>query len=332
MLTLTIDMGTSNTRSLLWRDGVLIGEAAAAVGVRDAAISGSKDMLKQALRDTIVRVLAAAGASENEVDRALASGMIGSNVGLYELPHLLAPAGMAELAAGMVRADMPDIFAGPLWIIPGIRNHGGKVGLHNQEAMDMVRGEETEMVGLFSRLKSSLPAGERAMFILPGSHTKFLSVDEDGRMLGCATTIAGELLQAISQHTLISQSLAGFGQQLHPEQVLAGAATARKVGLARACFSVRILAQFSDVDADARASFLLGAVLADDLLALKNSSAIQMRPDTTIVICGKPMLRDALALLLAENGFFYGRQIVVDDATQAHMAGAGALALAAARF
>ena len=329
MLILTIDMGTSNTRSVLWRDGVVLGEAAAAVGVRDAAISGSKEGLKQALRDTIVRVLAASDVAEHEVALALASGMIGSNVGLAELPHLLAPAGAAELAAGMARFDMPEIFAGPLWIIPGVRNHAGKVGLHNQEAMDMVRGEESEIVGLLTRLQLR----ERAMFILPGSHTKFLSVDEDGRILGCATTIAGELLQAISQHTLIGQSLGGgFGKQLHPEQVRAGAATARKVGLARACFSVRILAQFSDVDVDERASFLLGAVLADDLLALKNSSAIQMRPDTTIVICGKPMLRDALALLLAEQSFFYGRQIVVDDASQAHMAGAGALALASSRF
>jgi 2-dehydro-3-deoxygalactonokinase len=324
----TIDTGTTNTRTSLWRDGRLLGQASAEVGVRDTAITGSKDALRHALRDTIRIALAQAGVAADQVALAIASGMIGSNVGLAEVPHLVAPAGVAELARGMVQLDMPEVFSRPLWFIPGVRNHAGKVGLHNHEAMDMIRGEETETMGLLSRLNLA----ERAMLVLPGSHTKFVSIDDEQRIVGCATTVAGELLQAITQHTLISQSLdAGFGRELHPEMVLAGAAAAKKVGLARACFSVRILAQFSDVQRDERASFLLGAVLSDDLLALKNSSAIQMRPDTTIVICGKPMLRDALALLIAENRFFYGKRIIADDAQQADLAGVGAMVIAAAR-
>lgn len=328
MHTLTIDMGTTNTRACLWHDGALLAEGAAAVGVRDAAISGNKTILKDALRSAIAVALAQGGVNAGQVGLALASGMIGAKAGLFDVPHLPAPAGLAELAQGMVRLKLPDVLAMPVWCIPGVRNHGAKVGLHNHEAMDMVRGEETEAMGLRARLQLA----ERAILVLPGSHTKLVSIDEDGRIVGCATTIAGELLQAISQHTLISESVDNaFGRKLHPEHVLAGAATARKVGLARACFSVRILAQFSDVALDQRASFLLGAVLADDVLALKHSSAIQMRPDTTIVLCGKPLLRDALALLIDEDPYFYGKKIVVDDVQQANLAGAGALAIAAAR-
>lgn len=328
MHTLTIDMGTTNTRTSLWRDGTLLAQGSAAIGVRDAAISGSKAPLKDALHSTIAAVLDESGIAAGRIDLAVASGMIGAKTGLLDVPHLRAPASLADLARGMVQIQLPDILKTPLWCIPGVRNHSGKVGLHNHEAMDMVRGEETETMGLLARLQLA----ERAIFVLPGSHTKLVSVDEEGRIVGCATTIAGELLQAISQHTLISESVASaFGRVLHPEHVLAGAATARKVGLARACFSVRILAQFSDVELDQRASFLLGAVLADDVLALKHSSAIQMRPDTTIVLCGKPLLRDALALLVAEDSYFYGKRIIADDAQQANLAGAGALAIAAAR-
>lgn len=323
----TIDMGTSNTRSSLWREGVLLAQASRPVGVRDAAISGSKEVLKQALRDTIGGALAEAGVDAAAVGLTLASGMIGAGSGLADLPHVAAPAGLAELARGMAAIELPDVLAGPLWCIPGVRNHTGKVNLHNHEAMDIMRGEETEAMGLLARLQLN----ERAIIVMPGSHTKLVSIDEQQRIVGCATTVAGELLQAISEHTLIAESLDGFGRELHAEQLLAGAATARKVGLARACFSVRILAQFSKVERDQRASFLLGAVLADDVLALKHSSAIQMRPDTTIVICGKPILRDALALLIAEERHFYGKKITVDDAQQANMAAAGALAIAAAR-
>lgn len=79
---------------------------------------------------------------------------------------------------------------------------------------------------------------------------------------------------------------------------------------------MRTLGQFSAVDCNERANFLMGAVLSGDLLALRNSTAIQMRPDTPLVIAGKPMLRQALSLLIEEQGFFYGKRIVVDDRQQ----------------
>lgn len=325
---LTIDTGTTNSRCYLWREGALLGQAGVEVGVRDSAISGSKDALKHAVRDIIKLALAQAGLEPGDVGLVLASGMITSNLGLVEVPHLVAPVGLDELARGMVRMEMPEVFAQPIWFIPGVRNQSHKVTLLNHEAMDMMRGEETETIGLLQRLELS----GHALLVLPGSHTKLVSVDQAQRITGCATTLSGELLQAITQHTLISQALgAEFARELRPEMLLAGAASAQRTGLARACFSVRTLAQFTDLQHDDRASFLLGAVLSDDVLALKNSSAIQMRPDTTIVICGKPMLRDALALLIAENGFFYGRRIVATDAQQAGLSGVGAIAVAAAR-
>lgn len=324
----TIDAGTTNTRSSLWRDGRLVARVQVETGVRDSAINGTNHALKQAVRDTIQGALAQAGVDPADVALALASGMITSALGLLEVPHLAAPAGLDELAQGMVKVAMPEVFAQPLWLIPGVRNHAEPVGLHNFEAMDMMRGEETEVVGLLARLQLE----GRAMLIMPGSHTKLVSVDERHRIVGCATTIAGELLQAITRHTLIAQTLeADFAQQLAPQWLLAGAAAARKTGLARACFSVRTLGQFTASERNERANFLLGAVLSGDLLALKNSSAIQMRPDTPIVITGKPMLREALALLIQENGFFYGKRIVVSDEQQADLAGFGALAVARAR-
>ncbi|MES2743604.1 MAG: 2-dehydro-3-deoxygalactonokinase [Pseudomonadota bacterium] len=328
MYIVTIDAGTTNTRSTLWQDGTPLARAQVESGVRDTAIDGHNYALKQAVRDTICGCLTQAGIGADAVGLALASGMITSALGLLEVPHLPAPAGLDALAQGMVRVSMPEVFAQPLWLIPGVRNQVGQVGLHNVEAMDMMRGEETETIGLLARL----PLEGAAMLILPGSHTKLVSVDKAGRIVGCATSLAGELLQVITQHTLISQTLeAGFAEELVPEMVLAGAAAAQRTGLARACFCVRTLGQFTAVERNARANFLLGAVLSGDLLALKNSSAIQMRPDTPIVITGKPMLRQALSLLIEENGFFYGKRLVVSDEQQADLAGAGAIAIARVR-
>jgi len=321
----TIDAGTTNTRSSLWIDGKLAAKVQVEVGVRDTAINGNNHALKHAVRDTINGALAKGGVAASDVALTLASGMITSALGLLEVPHLPAPAGLRELAAGMVEVAMPEVFSQPIWLVPGVRNHKEPVGLHNVEAMDMMRGEETEVIGLLTRLNLD----GRALLIMPGSHTKLVSVDEQRRICGCATTIAGELLQAITQHTLITQTLeGGFAETLAPQMVLAGAAAAQRTGLARACFSVRTLGLFTASERNDRANFLLGAVLSGDLLALKNSSAIQMRPDTPIVITGKPLLRDALSLLIQENGFFYGKRIVVSDEQQADMAGFGAITIA----
>lgn len=224
---LTIDAGTTNTRTLLWRAGAVVAQAQLETGVRNTAIDGHNGALKQALRDTIASVLASAGIAPSEVDLALASGMITSPMGVREVPHLPAPAGLAQLAQGMQAVDLPDVLAQPLWLIPGVRNQHGAVGLHNVEAMDMMRGEETEVVALLERLQLR----GAATLIMPGSHTKLISVDEQRRILGCSTTIAGELLQAITQHTLIKQSVdGGFAQTLVPKMLLAGAARRKKRG------------------------------------------------------------------------------------------------------
>lgn len=324
----TVDAGTTNTRSSIWQNGNLLAKVQVEVGVRDTAINGNNQALKQAVRDSISAALAQAGVAAADVTLVLASGMITSAMGLHELPHLIAPVGLAALAQGMQRVDMPDVFAQPIWMIPGVRNQVEQVDLDNHEAMDMMRGEETEVIGLLERLDLQ----GRAMLIMPGSHTKLVSVDDKRQIVGCATTLAGELLQAITQHTLISQSLDhGFAEQLAPEMLLAGAAAAQQTGLARACFSVRTLGLFAKTGRDERANFLLGAVLSGDVLALKNSCAIHMLPDTPIVITGKPMLRQALALLIQASGFFYGKRIVVSDEQQADLAGFGALTIARAR-
>lgn len=325
---ITIDAGTTNTRTFLWRDGSVIAQATQEIGVRNTAIDGHNGALKQALRDSIASVQAQAGLNSSQIGLVMASGMITSPMGVQEVPHLPAPAGIAQLAHGMQAVALPDVLDQPLWLIPGVRNQHGAIGLHNAEAMDMMRGEETEVIGLLDRLQ----LGVAATLIMPGSHTKLVSVDEEGRIVGCATTIAGELLQAITQNTLIRQSVDGeFADSLVPKMLLAGAAAAQKTGLARACFSVRTLGQFGAVERNERANFLMGAVLSGDLLALRNSSAIKMRPDTALVITGKLMLRQALALLIEEHGFFYGKRIVVDDAQQANLAGHGALLIAAER-
>ncbi|MDF6651850.1 hypothetical protein NLP75_24980, partial [Escherichia coli] len=64
---------------------------------------------------------------------------------------------------------------------------------------------------------------------------------------------------------------------------------------------------------------------------LKNSSAIRMNPGTQFVITGKPLLREALAVLVSDDDFFSGKVTVTSSEQQEHLAGSGAIAIARER-
>ena len=73
----------------------------------------------------------------------IGSGMISSNVGLFELP-LFAPAGPCR---GMVSVTIPECL-----VRAGVRNVVDNIGLHNCETMDMMRGEEVEVMSVIDQL------------------------------------------------------------------------------------------------------------------------------------------------------------------------------------
>ncbi|MEX2942475.1 2-dehydro-3-deoxygalactonokinase [Serratia fonticola] len=303
MYIITIDTGTTNTRVCAWQDERLLAEAACPIGVRDTAISGSTATLMNGVREAVqeAKNLAAIPAAERVV--YLSSGMITSNVGLCEIPHLLAPAGLGELAQGMVCANLPEIAEEPIWFVPGIRNHDSAVTLGNAEQMDMMRGEETEAIGVLASLDIHGPA----LIVLPGSHSKFVKIDAQDRIEGCVTTLGGELLDVITRHTILANSLdRQFAQEIEAPALLQGANQCRQTGLSRTCFSVRVLDMFSQLTLNQKANVLLGAVLQDDLQAVKNSEAFTVTPDTHVVVCGKDTLKFAFATLIENDPWFNG--------------------------
>ncbi|MCW2475096.1 MULTISPECIES: 2-dehydro-3-deoxygalactonokinase [unclassified Symbiopectobacterium] len=327
MYSVTIDTGTTNTRVFVWQDNRIIAEASQAVGVRDTAITGSKETLTRGVQAAVQAALAQAALPPDAKVTYLSAGMITSNVGLCEIPHVVAPAGINELAAGMVQQVIPEVSDQPIWFVPGIRNNDGAVAPENVEKMDVMRGEEVETIGAIAALDIRGPA----LIIQPGSHSKFIKVDADNRIEGCVTTIAGELLDVITQRTILASSLKHqFANEVEAQYLLQGAHDCAAVGLARSCFSVRILDMFASLSDNQKANYLLGAVLQTDILAIKNSKALNISPDATLVICGKKILKNAFEILIKDDAFFTGDVVVIDD-NQPSLSGLGALEIARVR-
>ena len=306
----TVDTGTTNTRVMLWDENRNpLGVEKREVGVRNTAIDGNNGRLKAAVKSCLDTLLETHGLDYSQVKGIIASGMITSNVGLLEIPHLIAPVSIDDLAAGIRDVLLEDICPIPMSFIPGVKNaDGDQVSLGNFETMDMMRGEEVESAAMLSGLKE----GVSYLLVLPGSHTKFVSVDETGKMTGCLTSITGELLNSITNDTIIADAVGRQFVSLESydrEMLLTGYRTAKQCGIGRACFSARILNQFVIKDKGKLANFVLGACLQSDMAAVQNSAALKAGPDTTVIVGGKDPLRQAIADILREEGRFEQVQV-----------------------
>ena len=103
------------------------------------------------------------------------------------------------------------------------------------------------------------------MFILPGSHNKFVAMSAEGKILGCMTSISGELLDAMTHHTILADAVGGAfvaPEAYDSRMAMEGAWACSQSGLGRAAFSGRILKTLGKRSHAEVQSYLLGAALA----------------------------------------------------------------------
>ena len=87
MFIASIDCGTTNSRVyIVDNEGTVLGKSYRKIGVKDTAISGSRDTLKNAICETFEDALTAASLKSGDISMAVAAGMITSELGLIEIP------------------------------------------------------------------------------------------------------------------------------------------------------------------------------------------------------------------------------------------------------
>ena len=313
-----VDSGTTTTRVRVWQGGGVVWSGSRQVGAKDTAVDGSTAKVAAALGELLTEARATEGA---EPDAIICSGMITSNMGLFELPHLPAPAGPDDIARGMVQRGFPAISPVPLTFVPGVKTLPGEGGLADRAGLaglatgDVLRGEEAEIVGL----RSALGIARASQFLHIGSHHKAIEVAADGSIVASRTAITGELLAAVTGHTIIKSSVVPLdGLEPDPDAVAAGFAAAREHGVGRALFLVRVGEQVSGQSRERMTSYLLGVLAALDLPLLAGAAL-----DTPIVVYGVGAFPAILGDLLPAEGFTDVR--VVDTAVAESAAAAGAV-------
>ena len=298
---LTIDGGTTNTRISLVRDLAVVDKISLGLGVKDCI--GDKDRYKSAIKDGIARILEANGLAEADITSMIASGMITSDMGLVSLAHTNAPAGIAELSGAAYERVMWDVCGLPFVFVRGV-----KTGGEDLSDTDMMRGEETELAGLYR--------GE-GVYVLPGSHSKAVEVDSEGRIVSFKTYLSGEMLYALSTYTILKDSVSLGKNGFDRDYLKKGFEYAGEHGVNEALFKTRVLKNLFGADDMEAYSFFLGAVLSDEVRSIVKMKAKRY------VICGKLQLREPTAYLL--EGLTDGEIISVSDAEADNAAAIGAV-------
>jgi len=271
-----IDTGTTNTRVWLLRGKEILGHKTAMIGVRDSAREGSTTKLRSTLRDLIREVQAHERAS-----CAIAAGMITTSLGLAEVPHISAPAGLEELAMGTKSYQFPDVTDLPVWLVPGIRSGAATCDRDSVSSVDMMRGEETLCAGLVELGSAPLPCTVLNL----GSHWKAIQMDTAGRVTSSVTSLTGELILATQTNTILASAVPHERPvSIDHEWAEAGMREQRESGLARALFCVRLLEQKGNCTAEERLSYLAGAFLAADFDGLQRHGSLS--PDRAVLITG----------------------------------------------
>ncbi len=332
---IALDVGTTNTRARWLREGRVIQTARRPVGLRDAIGPAGRDILSHALREAIQELTDAQEGLSPQV--IVASGMLTAEVGLVHVPHVIAPAGELELARGAILRSLPDVADSPILFIPGIR-YPGDPGEDGWVSADLMRGEECETLGAWLTLNegtssnlmnvSDRPSSEshaNDAFVWPGSHTKLVEVNRQGKILRSHTTLAGELTVAIARHTLIAASLpANFPDDPDPKAVAVGAKLGATEGLGRSAFLVRVAGLNETLSPEERASFLIGALISDDVKSLSRHPILTQAGH--VWVGGRQPQRSIYANLLRER-LSSEVHALTDDLCEAASA-RGALAIA----
>ncbi len=240
---IAIDWGTSSFRAYrLNAAGVVMDQRSAAAGL--IACDGAFEaVLAQQLQGWDDRLIVMAG-------------MIGSRSGWHEVPYVACPAGIDEIAAGMLELNAPSMPGRRIFIAPGLSDRSG-AGLP-----EVMRGEECQLLGLLH----ALPGDGPHTVCLPGTHSKW-AIAEGGCISSFQSAMTGELYAVLKQHSLLG---ALMKDEADDETAFAlGVTTSSQAGgLLNHLFSVRTCGLFGELSASQLPSYLSGLLIGHELLGL----------------------------------------------------------------
>ena len=202
------------------------------------------------------------------------SGMAASSVGWQELDY--APLPFPLDGAGMVCRELPTLAEHRIFLVSGVRAE-----------LDMMRGEETQLIGLAQA--HELPVS--AVIILPGTHSKHVRVRQRC-VVDFRTFMTGELFAVLRRQSLLRHSTTTDGPVTVSAAFREGVGAGARRGLPATLFAVRARQVLRGDAAGQNTEYLSGLLIGAELAAI--------RSDEPCVLCAAPGLSELYTAALTE--------------------------------
>jgi 2-dehydro-3-deoxygalactonokinase len=216
---------------------------------------------------------------------AIACGMVGSAQGWREAGYLTVPTELSFDAASLTRVPHEH---GVLHLVPGLRMQPD-----GQAAGDVMRGEETQLVGVLDLL----PESGELLVILPGTHTKWVNIAA-GQVVSFTTAMTGELYGLLMEHGILARTATASAHGDDDSAFARGLDADTSRGISTALFGARALVLDGALDPGVLPDYVSGLLIADEIRHLLPA----VRGRQRIILCGKPDLCRRYATALNRHG------------------------------
>ena len=223
----------------------------------------------------------------------LLAGMVGSNRGWQEAPYVPCPAGIDDLARGLIRPSDREA------IVPGVSFLG-------EGRADVMRGEEVQLLGAAAAGLID-PDG---LICHPGTHNKWVTLRQ-GAIRDFRTVMTGELFSLLKEYSILSDFLQG---KVEPGGVFKDAAhhAIFNEALPAELFSVRARVLLGQAKKEEAASYASGLLIGTDVRI-----GLSIPTSAQIAVIGRGDLTSLYAAAIAQAG----RDAIEHDGEQCFLAG-----------
>ena len=201
------------------------------------------------------------------------SGMAISSIGMINMPYENLPCSVAATTGFEWRLQQNGA---PIILVTGVCSSD-----------DLMRGEETQIIGLYHtpELNNVLP--NSGIYVLPGTHSKHVSIN-DKAIISIKTFITGELFHILRSNGTLAKSIEFIHEDrnINPENQLAfikGIHESKNGSLLNNLFQVRVNDILNKLNKEQNFYYLSGLLIGSEFDYLKKEPILS--PTNKLVVC-----------------------------------------------
>jgi 2-dehydro-3-deoxygalactonokinase len=293
---LCCDWGTSFFRLALLtiNDYQLIGEVHSKNGIvqmfndwqeTGSPVSGKPEFFQAELKKQIV-VLGNKLFVDMDHIPILLSGMASSSIGMEEIPYADLPFALDGSNANIKWFEPTEEFPHQVMLVSGVKS-----------PKDVMRGEETQLIGIIEKINMAEFSMPKSVFIFPGTHSKHIYMDE-AQLVDIKTYMTGELFGLIANASILKDSVdAKLTIDLSADEREAFRSGVREAQLSNmlyGLFTVRTNQLFDKLGKTQNYFYLSGLLIGTELKHLRK------REELRVILCSSSKLQLVYKLAIEE--------------------------------